>query len=353
MPLYIGDPAPWFTAPTPSNPEFMFDTVAGRYVLLLFVPLADPAAAASAVSALAQNRAMLDDETLSAFVVTRDPATAQSAADMQGLRWFLDLDGAVSRRFGALADDGTETPMWLVLDPTLRILGQAELPYAQAMFDALRRLPAPQDHAGVPLHAPVLTVPRVFEPALCRRLIDLHAESGGRFTGVMRDDGARTIAVMDDLKKRRDALVETPELQALILARLEQRLFPMIARGLGFEVTRIERYLVSCYDADDGGVFHAHRDSTTQGTAHRRFACSINLNDDFEGGDLRFPEFGRRTYRPPPGGAVVFSCALLHEATRVTAGRRYAFLPFFYDEAGQAVRDAYFARVAAAGEPRA
>ena len=39
MPLYIGDPAPWFTAPTPSNPEFMFDTVAGRYVLLLFVPL--------------------------------------------------------------------------------------------------------------------------------------------------------------------------------------------------------------------------------------------------------------------------------------------------------------------------
>ena len=142
-------------------------------------------------------------------------------------------------------------------------------------------------------------------------------------------------------------------MQALILARLEQRLFPMIARGLGFEVTRIERYLVSCYDADDGGVFHAHRDSTTQGTAHRRFACSINLNDDFEGGDLRFPEFGRRTYRPPPGGAVVFSCALLHEATRVTAGRRYAFLPFFYDEAGQAVRDAYFARVAAAGEPRA
>jgi predicted 2-oxoglutarate/Fe(II)-dependent dioxygenase YbiX len=221
------------------------------------------------------------------------------------------------------------------------------------VFDALRQLPATQDHAGVPLHAPVLTVPRVFEPELCQRLIGLHGESGGRFTGVMRDEGVRTVAVMDELKKRRDTLVEDVDLKALILARLEQRLFPMIARGLGFAVTRIERYLVACYDAADGGVFHPHRDSTTQGTAHRRFACSINLNDDFTGGDLRFPEFGRRTYRPPPGGAVVFSCALLHEATRVTEGRRYAFLPFFFDEAGQAVREAYFARVAAAEEASA
>ena len=59
--------------------------------------------------------------------------------------------------------------------------------------------------------------------------------------------------------------------------------------------------------AADGAVFHPHRDSTTQGTAHRRFACSINLNaGDFDGGDLRFPEYGMRTYRPPTGGAVVF-----------------------------------------------
>ena len=147
----------------------------------------------------------------------------------------------------------------------------------------------------------------------------------GTFTGVMRDSGARTVMVMDELKRRRDVLVEDQALQGLLRDRLERRLFPLIARGLGFGVTHIERYVVSCYDADDGAVFHAHRDSTTQGTAHRRFACSINLNDGFEGGDLRFPEYGPRTYRPPPGGATVFSCAMLHEATRVTRGRRYAF----------------------------
>jgi predicted 2-oxoglutarate/Fe(II)-dependent dioxygenase YbiX len=36
---------------------------------------------------------------------------------------------------------------------------------------------------------------------------------------------------------------------------------------------------------------------------------------------------------------VVFACALLHEATPVTKGKRYAFLPFLYDEAASKVRE--------------
>jgi peroxiredoxin/predicted 2-oxoglutarate/Fe(II)-dependent dioxygenase YbiX len=353
MPIAPGEPAPWFTAPTPSNPEFVFDTAAGRYVLLVFLPKDDAPAAAEALRMLSANQARFDDLTMSAFVVVRDPGLAAGVQDMRGLRWFLDLDGAVSRLYGALGEGGVETPIWLLLDPTLRVIGRVRLSNSQMIFDHIARMKPSAEHAGVPLHAPVLMVPRIFEPKLCERLIALHQADGGRFTGVMRDEGDRTVAVMDELKKRRDVLVADPELQALLRDRLERRLFPMIARGLGFGVTQIERYVVSCYDAADGAVFHPHRDSTTFGTAHRKFACSINLNGDFEGGDLRFPEFGPRTYRPPPGGAVVFSCALLHEATQVTAGRRYAFLPFFYDEAGAEVLAAYHARTDAQPEPAA
>jgi predicted 2-oxoglutarate/Fe(II)-dependent dioxygenase YbiX/peroxiredoxin len=351
MPLALGEPAPWFTAPTPSNPQFVFDTAAGRYVLMLFLPATDAAAAGAALQTLAANRALFDDERLSAFVVVRDPATAATARDMQGLRWFLDLDGRVSRLYGTLGADDEEWPMWLLLDPTLRTVGRVQLASAQMIFDHIKGLSAPDQHAGVPLHAPVLIAPRTLEPELCQRLIALHEADGGRFTGVMRDAGDRTLAVMDELKKRRDVLVEDEALRALLHERLQKRLFPLIHRAFSFGVTRIERYVVSCYDAADGAVFHAHRDSTTQATAHRKFACSINLNEGFDGGDLRFAEYGPRTYRPPPGGAVVFSCALLHEATRVTAGRRYAFLPFFYDEASAQVLDAYRARVGATGEP--
>ena len=350
MPLALGEPAPWFKAPTPSSPEFVFDTAAGRYVLMVFLP-SDAAQAGEALRTLAAHQRLFDDKTLSAFVVVRDAALAATAQDMRGLRWFLDLDGAISRLYGALGGDGEEAPMWLLLDPTLRTIGRVRIANAQMIFDHIARLRPPEDHAGVPVTAPVLIAPRIFEPELCARLVALHEADGGKFTGVMRDAGDRTVAVMDELKKRRDLLVADPDLQATLRDRLERRLYPMIQRGLGFSVTRIERYVVSCYDAADGAVFHAHRDSTTHGTAHRKFACSINLNGGFEGGDLRFPEFGPRTYRPPPGGAVVFSCALLHEATRVSAGRRYAFLPFFYDEAGAAVLAAYRARVGVHTEP--
>jgi len=337
MPLATGDPAPWFKASTASNPEFLFDTAAGRYVLMAFLPQ-DPEAVGRALKALAARQSLFDEADVVALIVFRSAEAPAGLRDVRGIRWLLDPDGAIAARF-----DGGQ-PHWLLLDPTLRALGWEPLEQAEKMLDRVARLGPPAEHAGAPQSAPALLVPRVFEPELCRALIDLHEGSGGRFTGVMRDSGDRTVYVMDDLKKRRDILVRDPELLATLRDRLERRLFPMIERALGSAVTRIERFLVSCYDVDDGGVFRPHRDNTTFGTAHRKFACSINLNDDFEGGDLRFPEFGLATYRPPVGGAVVFACGMMHEATRVTSGRRYAFLPFLYDEAGAAVLEAYRAR---------
>jgi len=340
MPLLSGQNAPWFTASTPSNPEFVFDTIAGRYVLLLFLP-AESEPRVAAIRALAAHQRLFDEVKAIALVVYRDPGLTAGVRDLRGLRWMFDASGAITARYGP-------EPHWLLLDPTLRAMASAPIDASGEMFARIATLPAPGDHAGVPLHAPVLTVSNVFEPELCDALIARHQTDGGQFTGVMRDAGDRTVAVMDELKKRRDIWIEDPELRQAIRERLERRLYPMIRRGLGFQVTRIERFLVSCYDADDGGVFHPHRDNTTQGTAHRRFACSLNLNEDFSGGDLRFAEYGPATYRPPPGGAVVFSCGLLHEATPVTRGRRYAFLPFFYDESGEATLQAYRARTAIA-----
>ena len=59
---------------------------------------------------------------------------------------------------------------------------------------------------------------------------------------------------------------------------------------------------------------------------------SLNLNDDYSGGELRFTEFGDDRYRPAAGDAVIFSCAHLHEVIPVTRGKRFALLTFLYDE---------------------
>jgi predicted 2-oxoglutarate/Fe(II)-dependent dioxygenase YbiX len=106
-----------------------------------------------------------------------------------------------------------------------------------------------------------------------------------------------------------------------------------------YQATRMDRYIVSCYDSAVGGHFYRHRDNINAGAQHRRFAVTINLNKDYDGCDLVFPEFGRRTYRAPHGGAVVFSCGALHQVTPVTRGRRYAFLAFLYGEADAALRE--------------
>lgn len=335
----LGEPAPRFTAATPSNPEFVFDTVGGRYVLMGFLPV-EPRARAAALAAVAARRALFDDMRACAFLVS-GPEAPEAAPDAQGLRWILDRDRHVARHYGALADDGTERPGWVLLDPTLRLLANAPASGAEAMLGRLAVLPPPHQHAGAPVSPPILIVPRVFDARLCDRLVALHETTGGEFTGVMRDIDGRTRAVMDDGKKRRDVLVADESLRAEITSAFRARLFPMIERAFQFHVTHIERHLVACYDAQEGGAFAAHRDDTTRGTAHRRFACTINLNDGYHGGDLTFPEFGLSTWRAPIGGAVVFSCSLLHEVTPLVLGRRYAFLPFFFDEAGAETLRAY------------
>jgi predicted 2-oxoglutarate/Fe(II)-dependent dioxygenase YbiX len=203
----------------------------------------------------------------------------------------------------------------------------------------IARLKEPSPQTGIQHHAPILAVPLVFEDAFCAHLIAQFEAGGGQTSGVMEDVAGKTSEIRDpDVKRRRDFPIADDPLRQEIWARLSRRLFPVIQQSFQFGVTHVERYLVACYEAEDAGFFAAHRDDTTLATAHRRFAVTINLNSDYDGGDLMFPEFGHRTYRAPPGGAVVFSCSLLHLVTPVLRGRRFAFLPFLHDPKAEAVR---------------
>lgn len=341
MPLLPGTPAPLFTAPSPVNPRFAFGTLGGRYVLLLFLPAPSPERDA-ALAAVAQRQRLLNDQQLLVFGVLPDAASFQAAAQSEDcIRWFHDPDGRLRRLYAATDGDGRLVPQVVAIDPSLRILGARPLAAAGDVLDRIAARGAPEAHAGTLLHAPVLIVPRVLDPDFCRQLIACYEAGGGAPSGVMQELNGKTVGVFNSMKRRMDAPIPDGRLRQHLRACLAQRLLPEIEKALQFRATRIERYMVACYDAEEGGFFHPHRDNTTPGTAHRRFAVSINLNaEGFEGGDLRFPEFGRRTYRPPTGGAVVFSCSLLHEATPVVRGRRYATLPFLYDEEGARIRQA-------------
>jgi predicted 2-oxoglutarate/Fe(II)-dependent dioxygenase YbiX len=136
-------------------------------------------------------------------------------------------------------------------------------------------------------------------------------------------------------------VIGDPQLREIIRDRVVRRLLPPIERFFQYQATRMDRTMVCCYDSALGGHFYRHRDNVNLGAQHRRFAVTINLNAEkasYEGGDLRFPEFGTDPYRPPTGSAVVFSCGLLHEVPPVTRGDRFAFLAFLYGEDDARVR---------------
>jgi predicted 2-oxoglutarate/Fe(II)-dependent dioxygenase YbiX len=209
------------------------------------------------------------------------------------------------------------------------------------VFTYIAGLPPPERFAGIEVQAPVLILPNVFEPEFCRQLIALYDAEGGEESGFMREVGGKTVQAYDHGRKRRkDIVISDPAVIQETQRRVRQRIKPEIIKVHQFEVTRMERYIVGCYTAEDGGHFATHRDNTTKGTAHRRFAVSINLNEEFTGGEISFPEYGPRSFKMPTGGAVVFSCSLLHEVSKVTSGCRYAFLPFLYDDAAAKIREA-------------
>ena len=337
--LERGDSAPWFHAAALSGaPSYAFDTVAGRHVLMLFFGSAGREPAAEALALVARHRGLFDDSTACFFGISVDPADSEQnriAQLLPGIRFFLDHDRKVSSLYGA-ASGSAYRPHWLLLDPALRVMARLPLDQGEQAIALLRASAAePRDD-----WAPVLRVPNIFEPGLCAGLIVRYEADGGETSGFMRDVDGKTKLILDPVhKQRRDWIIQDPPLIRTVLARLNRHLTVPIQRAFQFRPTRIERYLVACYEAG-AGHFRPHRDNTTRGTAHRRFAVTINLNEDYDGGDLRFPEFGDRTYRASPGGAIVFSCSLLHEATPVTRGRRFAFLPFLYDEEAARIREA-------------
>jgi predicted 2-oxoglutarate/Fe(II)-dependent dioxygenase YbiX len=333
--LLPGDPVPNWIAPSDTNPRYSLQATGGRWVLLgVLGSAAEAAAALSDFTAGALPA--LDGNHRAALLISADPedrAAARVPQHVPQYRAIWDMTGAVTAALGG--------PGWLLLDPTQRLFARWPLAETAAMLALLAQLPPPALHAGLPMPAPALIVPRIFEPELCRVLIARYRAAGGEVSGFMREENGRTVGAHDpSFKVRRDHLIEDEDLQAALRARLSRRLVPEIAKAFQFRVTRLERYLVACYRAEEGGHFAAHRDNTTKGTAHRRFAVTINLNaEEFEGGDLVFPEFGRTAYRAPTGGAVVFSCSLLHQALPVTKGERYAFLPFLYDDAAAKIRE--------------
>ncbi len=328
---------------------------AGRLSVLYVCPIGGAGAASEDLAGFRDLYEKFHALDVQVFAVAVDPVSSNlRTAERLALPFPILADaGFTAGRALGLADLGAlggtgeaeaRPACTLIVDPNQRVLERlpatGEGGHAARALAVCETWAALQSPAVVAMQAPVLLVPNVLDKAHCARLMRAW-ETGDRYEGgIANAEYGRNVPVKD-VKIRGDVALPDlgPEAQELF-AIFRRRLFPEIRKAHNFRVTRAETLRLGCYEAAAGGRFVRHRDDTTPYTAHRRFAMSLNLNTgEYEGGYLRFPEYGPQLYQPALGAALVFSCSLLHEATRVLSGRRFVLLGFFYGEAEQALRD--------------
>jgi predicted 2-oxoglutarate/Fe(II)-dependent dioxygenase YbiX len=353
--LRPGDRLPPLVQASGQLTQFGFRNIAGRYQLYAFFLSLELANSREVLDAVQARRDVFDDLHCAFIGVTVRPEdrSVHGLKDLiPGIRFAWDFDHAMSEACGATPIGAIPgEPMsvqrcWVLVDPSLHVIEVAPMheTSAQEMIDKVAALPPPDDYGGVLRPAPILLLPNVFDPALCSGLIAAYHAGGGEASGVHRGDRG----VLDPgFKRRKDCDITDPELLATAHRSISRRVLPEIKRLFYMDACYIERNIVGCYSAEDGGHFAAHTDNGGGATVHRRFALSVNLNDDFEGGQVVFPEYNMAGYKAPAGWAIVFPCGALHAVRPVTQGARYAFLPFLYDDGGLQLYEAERAKPAA------
>lgn len=353
----VGSFAPLFSLPDQNGQRGILRDKAGSPLLIVFYANDGHDDCRRIACELNAMLPKLQAHGVQVFSISCDPPEARqafAAANQLSYPLLCDVDMAVSRQYRVCQQNEQTFVIRrsaFLISPNLQVMKvYTPILEASAFIRELQQdLPLyfpPQEKQFPQGQAPVLLIPNVLDPAFCRSLIEVWQTQGNEDSGFMRrdpEDPNKTIGVLDyGMKIRRDHFVRDEALKATLDSVMKQRVFPEIQKCFNYEATRREEYKISCYDSDIGGYFRKHRDNTTGGTAHRRWAMTLNLNTEaYEGGYLHFPEYGPYFYRPETGSAIIFSGSMMHEATDVTAGQRFALLNFFYGEKESEQRQQY------------
>jgi peroxiredoxin len=319
--------------------------MSGKKLLLLLCPDPRLKGCVDFLSACAKHFAALDAAAHVYAVTNTPPPVNKTSCDMLGLPFpcLSDLKGQVSRGLAVSHNlspppEGRGAFTLFLADANRRILRiDRNLTDTQVIEDLSKSLESRRAAAPRALghFAPLLYLPQVLDLDFCRELIAAFEAGDPEAGRAYRHDnlsGEGEYVVDPTYKIRRDFYITERGLAERLRWAMVRRIKPEIQKAFTRDISGIEEFKVVCYDGSEGGHFRPHRDNMSRHNAHRRFAMTLNLNDGYEGGALRFPEYGPDHYQPAAGDAVVFSCSLMHEALPVTKGERYVLLSFLFDE---------------------
>lgn len=117
------------------------------------------------------------------------------------------------------------------------------------------------------------------------------------------------------------------ELEKKLDNKLSRSVLPELRKIFYFDAKNRENYKICSYDSESSGRFHSHRD-TPKPYQHRKYAMSLILNDDYDGGELYLPEYDTKI-KPKANTAIIFPGISSHKVLEVTKGNRMAIITFF------------------------
>jgi len=259
-------------------------------------------------------------EQLAAWLALRYPCNVYfvSSADPGIADRRLFWDASVYRLF---MQEDVEAGVYLCT-PNLKLRHVARGASLEALLADL-----PDPHAVFPDQAPpVLIVPEVITPVMAEAMIAYFKAS-------------QTQAVVNETDyKSRQHLHPSRELEFALDDKLCKSLLPEIRKVFYSDIGYRETYKICCYDGEAKGTFGRHRDTITP-YLHRRYAMTLILNDEYEGGGICFPEYSADVIQAPKYSALIFPGSLYHQVKEIGRGQRFVIVSFFFSEAEARIKD--------------
>jgi hypothetical protein len=303
--LLAGDRIPEFILPdAESRLHNFYDLVRGRPAVLVLAFNTARQEQWDEIKGYADIAAVLDSAGVDLFIVTNDGVESMamvSKAIPAPAVWLADIRGVVNLalRSGGKLDKSGLISLFLDSDQRVIALKGSQPGHAAWALGVLRGLSA-EAPLALSAVAPVLILPRVLDEETCRRLLSREGLS------------AMPAPIADP--------AEAEALSRLLLRRIG----PEVDRVFSFDDFHFESLALRQEEAAAGsGTLDRRRDNSDPETTGRSFALILDLQAGaYQGGGLRFPEYGPHLYRPATGAALVHAGGMLRELLPIESGRR-------------------------------
>jgi hypothetical protein len=282
-----------------------YELVRGRPTVLVLVANTARQEQWDEIKGYADIAPALDAAGVDLFIVTNDGVESMamvSKAIPAPAIWLADIRGVVNLALRTGAKFAQTGVVSFVLDADQRVIALkgAEPGQAAWAFSVVRKLPdeAPLVHGAI---APVLILPRVLDDATCRQLLALEGLGSA------------------------PAPIPDAALAASLSRLLLRRVGPEVDKVFSFDDFQFEALLLQQEEARpaEDRKTDRRRDNSDPETLGRSFSLILDLEAEaYQGGGLRFPEYGPHLYRPGTGAAVVHAGEMLREQAPIESGRR-------------------------------